>query len=375
MNVKAASSLAALGLLVGAFLILNDQAGVEDSGSTGPEIRIGWIGTVSEGQRKYFHDQESLNAVLLAVESYNRRVTSSFRVKLLVEGIDEDASGIQSTYENMVSQNIKVLLVNHYEGTILLAERAKQDDIILVNSAHNDHHLESLNENVFLIGKRTEDLSGLIADDIIYRELSKILFVYSEQDNFMKRIAEETEDVCMKTGLQCAFKPYQVLPDNFLDLVPESELRQFHSFAFLGGDETGHAMKAVKEIFPFAPIYSVGVSEKLIQNAGKATAGLFYVGFTASDANREMTKEFTVRYFTKFKSYPAMFWKTLQAYDAINIILYSLNTVESGEGKLTDGLKTRLSSIENFNGVTGFITMLPEGSSRGVYWNLYQLAN
>ena len=145
------------------------------------------------------------------------------------------------------------------------------------------------------------------------------------------------------------------------------------AYLFLGYQEMGFAMKQARDLGIKAPFFSVNLlSDPILQkNSEGAVNGTYLAHFTALDGNRVKTDEFLNTYFKMFFRKPYLEWSAMQGYDAATILLDAIQSAAQMKGDFIENLRHELFATSNYEGVSGNITILPSGASRGIYPRLY----
>ena len=107
---------------------------------------------------------------------------------------------------------------------------------------------------------------------------------------------------------------------------------------------------------------------------------IFIPDFTTLDGNNVNADEFMNAYRAEYKRKPALEWTAMQAYDAMNILIKAIQSVVNNQenkipSNFTEKLREELLTVSNSEGVSGNITILPSGASRGIYFSLYEWEN
>ena len=97
--------------------------------------------------------------------------------------------------------------------------------------------------------------------------------------------------------------------------------------------------------------------------------------FTPSDGNYIKANEFLDAYAEKFGKKPNSIWPPMQAFDAANLLISKLRSVNKGlpEGlSIGEWLRSQLHEVSYFEGVCGNLLISEDGMSKGVYFSLYR---
>ena len=81
-----------------------------------------------------------------------------------------------------------------------LANRAKEDGVVSIDTLDCDDELAALPENIFCVAKRTEDLGILGAQHAIRSRHLPAAIIYAEGDPFTPKVAKAAYDMLMAEG-------------------------------------------------------------------------------------------------------------------------------------------------------------------------------
>ena len=144
------------------------------------------------------------------------------------------------------------------------------------------------------------------------------------------------------------------------------------AYVFLGYTETGLLMKKYRQVGLKGTFYAINtVAQKTAEGA---LEGSRILQFTPQDGIRSLSENFVDKYRRKYQSEITQPWIAFQAYDAINILLHAIKGLDDQEISVST-LREQLLYTRDFEGVSGVITIDPNGSSHGIAWSLYNFEN
>lgn len=320
-------------------------------------ITIGWIGPLTGDVR--FLGVDNLNAVTMAIDDYNREKQSGEpEIRLIFADDEYNSTKTSERFHEMVSSDKPALVfLSSYLGTFLVAAEASKEDIILVNTIDNDQKLGLLHENVFSIGKETEDLARLLAEDIQAQGFQTVHMHYYTGDDFMPTVAKKLGELLSELEVVVSIG-YAVDSEDFSLTLGD---REYDVHVFLGYAETKRAMADHRKVENKSTFYAV--------NPLGEVDGIRFTHFTGRDGNPSLAGEFLEKFKKRYGSDPAIAWTAMQAYDAAQIALSAIRAGGGDEDRIREGmLQTR-----GFPGVSGMIDIMPDGTSGGIYWKMYVL--
>jgi ABC-type branched-subunit amino acid transport system substrate-binding protein len=365
--------IALIGLVLAYRYLTMQQAATSVAPKT---ISIGWIGPLS-GPAKLL-GTENLNSLKLAIDEYLQKKTATAPAIQLFVADDQYKSELTAQeYSKMVKEHpLDILFVTTYSGLKNIASQATRDNVILIDSIDNDAVLASLSKNVFLIGKETEELAGIEASVLIEQNKKNVLILYNNSDEFMANLAQTLHQVLQVSKIKNELLGYKQENIDFKQILGNSKSHNYDAYVFFGYTEIGFAMKQARDLGIDSNFYSINVitDPVLQQNSQGATEGVYLAHFTAEDGNKTKALEFLKRYENKYHSKPTTEWTALQTYDAANIVLDVIQSLDP-EHLNAEGIRNSLLKVNNFEGVSGKISIKPNGASRGIYPGLYILKN
>jgi branched-chain amino acid transport system substrate-binding protein len=328
------------------------------------DITIAWIGPLTGPVNLL--GVENIKAVELAIQEYNSsRTTSDPQVLLIVKDDQYNVEKSIKAYQEIVDQNADVLFLNTYSAMFMLADDTLQDNIIVINPIDNDAKLTMLGDNAFMIAKRTGDLGELIAKDILDSGKKKAFILYLNDDEFMPNLAESVELSFQSGEGEVLLKSYSAETSDFSTFLPFAEAAD--SIVLLGYSELGTAMQQFRGAGIDTQFYTANIGME--QSSNGSIEGTKFTYFTVQEGNIELAEEFLTRYELEYGTKPIHPWTAMQAYDATTLVLNSLHQTSSSN--FADQLRDQLYNVNDFTGTSGNITILRDGSSRGIYWSIY----
>lgn len=341
-------------------------------------IYIGWIGPLTGSANIIGVD--NLNSVKLALSEYEKKKTPNEpHIKLVVADDQNDAEMATKEYKKM-GDSVKpvAIFLSAYTSVKTLAKNALEESVIIIDPIDNDATLSSLNQNVFLIAKETEQLSGIVAEAIISHGKTNTLIIYNADDDFMPTLAKTMEEILASTGRNTShLKSYHTGTTDFRPFLKGAKENGVDSYVFFGYQEIGLGMKQAREMGIKDPFYSVNVITDLIlqKNSEGAINGTYFSHFTRLDGNTVKADEFIDKYVARYGRKPQPEWVAMQAYDAANILLSVIKKSVNDNKNMVDTIRDKLLEVTDYEGVSGNITIKPNGASKGIYPNLYQIKN
>ena len=330
---------------------------------------IGWIGPLSGPVS--FLGEENIRSMQMAVDDYNASCTlADKRVNLVYQDDRYQSSKSVDMYDAMVSQyHPQIIFLNTYSAMFPIAKKVATDNVVLINPIDNDRFLNALDKNIFLIAKKSEELGTILANELIALKKSNILIHYNSQDEFMSSVAFGIKAKLQKSGVDVIVQDYPFM-DEKQALLKIDFAQKIHpdAYIFLGYAETGYLMKEYRSAGIKEPFYAINTLAE--ETSGGAMEGSRILQFTQKDSFNSLAVDFLQRYRKKYDTDVKNPWVAFQAYDAMQMVLSTLQK-NSSVALSTDDIRQHLLQLNNFEGLSGNISINSNGSSSGILWSMY----
>lgn len=343
---------------------------------SGGSITIGYIGPITGGAA--ILGVEAKSAIEVAVDKVNAKGGINGKtVKLIAEDDQFDTAKSVSAYEKLVNvDGVETIIMSNYGGVMAVAEKAKKDNVMIIDSLDCDKDLGALGNNIFCIAKETTDLASVIADYAMSKGYKNIGIIHSTTDNFMQSVSDAFVTRIGSNG------PVQVesYSPKTTDFKTELlRLKNTDAIVFLGYDEIGVVMKQAKDLGlkqPALTIPTVATTPSIQELSKGAIEGIHFSFYAPLDTNPVAT-QYYADYKAKFGHTPYVYVASDQAYDSAMVlfekVLPGVNA-STKEGRLAQGISL-MQSVKDFKGVTGNLTMKDDGRMGGILIRLFKLVN
>ncbi|WP_170146719.1 ABC transporter substrate-binding protein [Maribacter vaceletii] len=338
-------------------------------------INIGYIGPLTK--RATDLGIGPANALKIAVEEYNRnKKPEEPVVNLFIEDDQWEKDNAIITYEKLRrEQDINIIFISNSEGTIAISDKALEDGVILVNPLNNDALLSKLNSNTFKIAKSTEQANSLIAIRIIELGLKKVAIMNYPND-FMTIASTSCKKLLDKNGIKNKIVTINKEATDFEKELKSFKKEGYDAYVFFGYKNFGFAMKQARELGITAPFFgsTVLLDPAYYENSQGTIVGTECTFFTPADGNWVLANEFLDTYKLTYGEKPFSVWPPLQAYDAMNLVLNEVKTIndtKNSDQYFDEWLRQRLNNVKFFQGTCGNISIGKNGASKGIYFSLY----
>ncbi|WP_347374474.1 ABC transporter substrate-binding protein [Aequorivita sp. Q41] len=343
------------------------------------EVNIGYIGPLTV--RATDLGIAPSNAMQLAVEEYNsNRLNSEPKVNLYIEDDKWDKNNAIPAYNKLRKEHdISILFISNTDGTVSVQDNVLEDKVILVNPLNNGNVFNLLNKNVFNIAKSTEETNGLVAVRIIELGLKKVAVLQFPND-YMTSATQEVKRLLDIAKIEINIIPVKAGQTSFTDQLTLLKDENYDAYVFFGYKEFGFAMKEARAMGITAPFFgsTVLLDPEFYSNSEGAIIGTEFPFFTQADGNYTRAAEFLTNYENRFAEKPSSVWPPMQAYDAMNIVLSKLRTINETKDENTafdDWLREALYEVNYYQGICGNIAISKKGASKGIYFSLYKFGS
>ena len=314
----------------------------------------------------------------LAVSQYNEdKLTSEPLINFYIEDDKWEKEQALPAYTKLKSEHdIDILFVSNSDGTISVQDEILKDGVVTINPLNNDALLSTTNHNTFRIAKTTEEANGLIAIRIIELGLKKVLILHYPND-FMTRGANAAQELLKGANIEHKVVTVEVDATDFSDVLSVCKKKGYDAYVFFGYKEFGYAMKQARDLGITAPFFgsTVLLDPAFYKNSEGAIIGTECSFFTPPDGNYVLANKFLEEYRNSFGEDPTSVWPPMQAYDAMNLVIEQIRTIDETKKEdlaFDDWLRSRLKNVKYFQGICGNISISEDGSSKGIYFSLYQ---
>ncbi|PIN74549.1 hypothetical protein COV18_06640 [Candidatus Woesearchaeota archaeon CG10_big_fil_rev_8_21_14_0_10_37_12] len=340
---------------------------VSCSGESNETIKIGWVGPLTGDGASFGKD--NLLGVTQAIDDINSNWgVNNKQVELIVEDSQLDETRMINAYSKFTQiNNVNVILSPDYGGLLAVVDKADQEKVVIVNSLDTSDELARAGKYLFAVGIHDENIGYALADFAI--EQSTSVAVIYNQDPITALVDEAFERRYQELGGETVItEGYKDANNDFRTILLKVKEKSVAMVLVLGFDESGFIFRQAKELglnFTFLAMDTV-TSENFFANAGDASEGIY---FTSWDATGAAYQELEAKLKAK-GTVPQQPLFTAAGYDAVQFVAKAMNGGESGKA-----LHDAMYEIKNLYGITGILTMSPDGIVRTVNEEMYQIQN
>lgn len=325
------------------------------------ELKIGWIGPLSGNSAVLGVD--SLEALRIAVDEENNS-GSEQKITILAEDDQYLTSKSLAAYERLVNiEKVRVIFLLTYGAQFALAEKAKKDNVVLIDTLDCDEKLAALNDNIFCAAKSTEDLGRIVGEKAKEHQHTPGIILTYASDPFMIILAKSTLQILDNASPGSYIDEYNKDQTDFRSMLLRAKTRNVKSIFFFGYDEMSYAMKQARELGITANFYAINTvsSPNFIKGAGQALENTF-IATWSPPAYTDLHKKFLETFVNRVGHQPNFEVSLYPTYDVGKVVTKVLS-VEQGED-LALVVKKALFGLRDYNGLSGNITIDNDGACR-----------
>jgi len=337
-------------------------------GSKPEVIKIGYIGPLSGPSAVLGMD--AIQAIEIAANEVNAQGgINGLPIEIIAEDDQYIPAKTLTAYEKLVNvDGVEILLVSTYGGVFTIADRAQEDNVIVIDPLDCNNELAALPENVFCLATETESIGYALADYLLSQGKTRAGVMYSTKDNFMALVSDAFKRKFSQGGGFTKEENFVYTDVDFkTQLLKLNEIKP-DAIVFLGHDETGIAMKQARDLGITAQFMATGtVTSPGLQQASHGAAEGTIFAYWEPAADNSLSKEFEAKFVSLVGRPPILPLTTHPAYDSMQVLIknslpQSVKRVDRTER--VDAIRRGLYSTKRFEGTTGEITMDSDGAVR-----------
>ena len=346
-----------------------------------PVIKIAWIGPLS-GNAKIL-GEDNLISIEMVINSYKKNREMS-HPQIEFKSYDDQYSAQKSKeLYNQIRKDYKphIVFLSTYEAVLELSDLFANDKVIVINPIDNDLRLSGLQDNIFLIAKRTEQLASIVSKAMIADHLQNASILYFNNDSFMPTVASNIRNQFNAKDRVPGLFPYKMENFNPEAILPAKVLEKTDGVVLLGYSEMETAIRYIRKSYPDIRLYSVNTALALANDPEliPLIEGMRIAHFTRLDGNIEKADLFLQSFEALKGRRPYVEWIAFQAFDAATILVRTIKDIISDPAGSHDRFSTILQNYLKrdiiHSGVSGDITINIDGTSDGIYMGSYTISN
>lgn len=330
-------------------------------------IKVGWIGPLSGDVATLGID--NLRGVQIAVDDLNKIGGINGRqIRLIIQDDQLDDKQTINAYQKFTTiNNVDVILSPSYGGLLSIVKDADRNQNVIVNSLDASEELAEAGEFLFAVGIYDESIGYALADFANNKlKEDKVAVISNQEDPFIELLQSSFEE--KYDGQIEISEKYTFATKDFRTVLLKIKNADVDTVVVLGWDESGLIFRQAKELgldLTFLSIDTV-TSELFLKNAGGGEEGTY---FTNWDASGQLYQKFENKFVAKFGELPQQPLFSATGYDALLTVAEAMRN----GGVNGKSLQQELYAIKNMQGITGTLTMSPDGIVRTVEEEMFQI--
>ncbi len=334
-------------------------------------VKIGWIGPLT-GEMAAL-GINNLKGIQVAVNEINSQGGISGKQ---IELISEDDKGINVDAVNAYRKlkdidKIDAVMLPLYTTYVTVAEFADRDKFLIIDSLDTSEEIADKGEYSFAIGIYDEGI-GITIADFVYEELDEdeVGLAYNIEDAFMLLVREGFILRYEELGGEILVdEEFDFSTTDFRSVLLKVGHADVDTLIVLGYDESGFLLRQAEEIgFDFTFVGSdMFSSQNFRDNAGGAEQGAYFT-FWKPEESPEY-KRFLAMYKALHGEEPHEILFSAIGYDAMHFLAKAIGKSDLS----TDSIKNELYKVKNHKGLTGSLTMSPDGIVRSVKESIFRI--
>lgn len=360
-----------IALVLISFLFVGCSSGVTERApqEKAEPIKIAWIGPLTGAVASLGID--NLHGVRLAVTVINEQGGIEGRpLQLIVEDDQLDPKLTVSAYQKAKLQGANAILSPSYSGLLSVVNDADATKTVLINSLDTSEEIASAGEYLFAVGIYDEGIGYRLAE-FIHNNLNgrTVAIIYNNEDAFMSLVKNAFADRFVSLGGRVTLSAeYSYDTTDFRTILLKARQAGADALVVLGYDEAGFILKQARELGINITILGTDTftSKNFLANAGSAAEGIY---ITSWDASTPDYAGFLEQFKAAYGTAPDQPLFSAAGYDAVMVLAQAMRQGGVSGKELHDTLYL----IENTQGITGVLTMSPDGVVRTVREDVFQL--
>lgn len=298
-------------------------------------IPIGFIGGLTGSNAD--NGQSGLNAVILAVEQFNRAGGVDGRMVELISRDDAQSSEVAARSAHALVEAKVEAVIGPFTSSMaaVIVPITGQAGIFQVSPTITSMDFYGKDDNLFRINRTTRENAQDYARTLAQRGQRRVAVAYDTRNrNFTESWLGEFRAATQAQGHELAVEvPYESGPQaDFSRVVARLVAAKPDGMLFISGAlDVARLSQQARKLAPKLPIAASewAATEQLIELGGEVVEGLMIVQAYNRDDTSEQFRSFAEAYHKRFQRAPG--YSSVAAYDAATVVLESLKIRREGE--------------------------------------------
>lgn len=336
------------------------QTGGSMESETGPVV-IGYIGPLSGPSAVLGMD--AIKALEIARDEINANGGINGREVVIIAEDDQYLTEkTVSAYNKLVnSDGAKIILAANYGGVFAIKERAKDDDVLIIDPLDCNSEVADASSNVFCLATETESIGTSLAEYLNNQGTTKVGVMYSTKDSFMALVNRSFDEVFSGETIE---QDYLYTDSDFRTSLLKIKEFGAEALVILGHDEQGVIMRQARELGLNVPFLTTGTitSPGAQEASGNGAEGTVFAYWEGSKDN-EGANEFDAKFTELVGRGPILPLTTHPAYDTLMVLAEEVLPDVSSTSDV-DQLKKELLKVQGYKGITGIVSFDKDGAAK-----------
>jgi len=328
------------------------------------EVTIGWIGPLTGDVA--FLGISNKQGVELAVKEINDKGGINGKpVRVIFEDDSYDSKKSVTAFQKLVNvDGVDAVLMVTYSGLLSVATMADEQKVITVNSLDTSEEIAKAGDWVFGVGVYDEAIGYSLAEHLVSQGVGKAGLIYYQDDAFFPLVKNGFVERFEELGGEVVIiEGYSTGETDFRSRLLKVQEAGAEAIGILGYDEGGFALKQARELDVQALYFGADTvtSPNFIANANDNVDGLVFTFWEGIDQPK--VPEFIAAFTQNYGEAPEFILYTGVGYDATNVVANALGSTDP---------KAALYGLQDYQGLTGTLTMSPDGIVRTITEDIYR---
>ncbi len=332
-------------------------------------ITLAWIGPLTGSSASLGID--NYHGVELAVKELNKNGgINGHGIHLVVEDDQMDPKLTVNAYQKVTTIDYAdAILSPSYSGLLSIVDKADRSKTVIVNSLDTSEEIAAGGEYLFGVGIYDEGIGQTLAE-FTYATLQQqnVAIIYNNEDAFMSLVKDAFTVRFEELGGKIATaKAYTAETNDFRTMLLQIDSENINTLVVLGYDEAGFILRQAQEMGLNFTILGTDTftSKNFLRNAEGAEGAYFTSWHSESEAYQQFLQRFTKQY-GKAPEQPLF---SAAGYDAVMVVAEAMRHGGTSGKALHDALYR----VRELDGITGTLTMSPDGIVRSVREEMFQI--
>jgi branched-chain amino acid transport system substrate-binding protein len=341
--------------------------------SAEPDLTLGFLGPLTGNAAVLGAD--ALPAMQIAIEEEK---ANGLDIHLAIEDDQYITSKTINGFKKLTSvDEVDAMVLLTYGGLFALQDTIAKQDILVIDTLDCDEEIAKIKtEKIVCISKGTEDLGEVIAKEIVTKNIPAVSFLYFDGDPFMGILSKATRNYLENNGTTSivSYDGFSNTSD-FKSMLLKARKAGSKGYIFYGYDDLGNAMFQARIMGIQDPFFGVvTIMSPGFRGTARGTEEGTYVSSYLAPRN-ERYDSFITAFKEKTGRIPSFEPSTFPSYDTVKILAEGVRKYRANtETKpLREFLIEYMYTIKDHDGLSGTITIDPDGATRTLKSRLFQV--